>query len=251
MIELYNGDCLEIMDELIAKGVTVDAVITDPPYGITACAWDSVIPFPAMWERLHAITKPTGAIVLFGAEPFSSALRMSDIKNFKYDWYWKKSNKTNFVNAKKQPLRNIEVASVFYREQCTYNPQGVVRAKKIRHRSACKHETVYKIINDNDGANYTQEFTGYPAQTLMFDGASNTMHPTQKPVKLMEYLIKTYTNEGEIVLDFTMGSGTTGVGCVKLGRSFIGIEMADDHFKNADRRINTGSLATAPRGFFG
>ena len=251
MIELYNGDCLEIMDELIAKGVVVDAIITDPPYGITDCAWDSVIPFPAMWERLHKLIKPNGAIVLFGSEPFSSALRMSNIKNYKYDWYWKKNRKTNFPNAKKQPLRNIEVASVFYREQCTYNPVGAIRIDKKCRMRASANETVYKISNDALDAEYTQEFTGYPAQTLMFDGASNTMHPTQKPVKLMEYLIKTYTNEGEIVLDFTMGSGTTGVGCVKLGRSFIGIEMADDHFKNADRRINTGSLATAPRGFFG
>ena len=139
-MRLIQGDCLEVMDSLIKEGVVVDAIITDPPYGTTACKWDTIVPFNAMWERLNKLIKPNGAIVLFGSEPFSSALRMSNIKNYKYDWYWKKNNKTNFPNAKRQPLRNTECVSVFCKKQSVYNPQGIIRIDKKITRKKPKTE---------------------------------------------------------------------------------------------------------------
>ena len=237
MIDLYRGDCLEVMDRMIAEGVKVDAIITDPPYGTTACKWDSVIDFNLMWEQLNRIIKPNGAIVLFGSEPFSSALRMSNIKNYKYDWVYVKSQAQNFLNAKKQPLRNNECISVFYKKQCIYNPQKtegkaytVKDGKKSESISADKNVTNGGFITVNNGDRY-------PLSVMNKHSQENGLHPTQKPVALMEYLIKTYTNEGETVLDFTMGSGTTGVACKNLGRDFIGIEMDDKYFDIAKKRI--------------
>lgn len=241
MIKLIQGDCLEVMDNLIEEGVKVDAIITDPPYGTTACKWDSVIPFGEMWNRLNKLIKTNGAIVLFGSEPFSSALRMSNIKNYKYDWYWEKSRVTGVLNAKKQPLRHIENISVFYKKQCLYNPQGV---------ESCNKETstgnTGKGSSDNYGSvkvgKYTQTQTGYPKQKLFFSSVGKTQHPTQKPVALMEYLIKTYTNENELVLDFTMGSGSTGVACKNTNREFIGIELDENYFNIAKNRIESTLL---------
>ena len=238
-IKLYNGDCLEIMDKLIEQGTKVDAIITDPPYGTTACSWDSIIPFDKMWERLNKLIKPHGAIVLFGSEPFSSALRMSNIKNYKYDWYWKKNKKTNFANSKRQPLRDNECISVFAKGQCIYNPQNVIRIDKERYRKKLKKETINS--GENNGSlcgDYVQEFTNYPSQSLNFKVESKPEHPTQKPVELMKYLVKTYTSENDTVLDFTMGSGTTGVACRQLNRSFIGIELNKDYYDIAKKRIN-------------
>ena len=226
MINLHHGDCLEVMDALIEQGVTVDAIITDPPYGTTACKWDSVIPFEAMWERLNKLIKPNGAIVLFGSEPFSSALRMSNIKHYKYDWTWEK-RPVNFLNAKKQPLRKTERVSVFNSK--IYYPQGLVNKTKENKRS--NTDTV-----GEHGLSNISHFTNYPNDVLKFIGERG-LHPTQKPVALMEYLIKTYTNEGETVLDFTMGSGTTGVGCFNTGRRFIGIERDEAYFDIAKQRI--------------
>jgi len=237
-IKIIQGDCLEEMDKLIEQQVIVDAVITDPPYGTTACKWDSVIPLEPMWERLHKIIKPNGAIVLFGSEPFSSYPRISNIKNYRYDWYWKKNRKTNFANCKRQPLRDTECISVFSQKQTNYNPQGVVKINKKRIRNKPKKETIN--AGENDGSlcgEYIQEFTNYPSQSLFFETETKTSHPTQKPVALMEYLIKTYTNEGETVLDFTMGSGTTGVACKNLNRNFIGIELDPEYCKIAKKRI--------------
>lgn len=236
MIETYKGDCLEIMDDLISKGIKIDAIITDPPYGTTACKWDSVIPFKPMWERLNKLIKSNGAIVLFGSEPFSSALRMSNIENYKYDWVWEKSRVTGVLNAKKQPLRHLENISVFYKKQCLYNPQGIQK---------CNKETSTgnngKGNSDNYGSvrvgTYTQKQTGYPKQRLSFASVGRTQHPTQKPVALMEYLIKTYTNEGELVLDLTMGSGSTMVACQNTNRNGIGIEQDEKYFKIAQERI--------------
>jgi DNA modification methylase len=237
MIKLLKGDCLELMKD-IPSG-SIDAIITDPPYGTTACKWDSVIPFEPMWEQLNRIIKPNGAIVLFGSEPFSSALRMSNIKNYKYDWYWRKNKKTNFANSKRQPLRDTECISLFYKKQCVYNPQGVIKINKTVTRNKPKNETINS--GENDGSlcgEYIQEFTGYPSHSIGFKSQTKTVHPTQKPVELMEYLIKTYTNENETVLDFTMGSGSTGVACVNTNRNFIGIEQDDNYFKIAKKRIN-------------
>jgi site-specific DNA-methyltransferase (adenine-specific) len=236
MINLFNGDCLEVMDKLITDGITVDAIITDPPYGTTACKWDSVIPFPEMWLRLNKLIKPNGAIVLFGSEPFSSALRMSNIKNYKYDWAWDKKKGSNYATAKKMPLKNHEIVSVF-QDAINYIPQ--MRKGKMRNKkSYSKGGGVYGSLKSNNTDNYNDEY--YPTTILEFSNASQKgkAHPTQKPVLLMEYLIKTYTNENELVLDFTMGSGTTGVACKNLNRKFIGIELDKNYFNIAEKRIN-------------
>ena len=240
---LIKGDCLEEMDKLIADGVKVDAIITDIPYGTTKCSWDTIIPFEAMWERLNKLIKPNGAIVLFGSEPFSSALRMSNIKNYKYDWYWNKTKPVGFLNAKKMPLKDVETISVFYKQLPTYNPQGTIAVEVINNNSnkVKKHNN---ISGQNGGAmktsHYKQTTSNYPRQVLKFS-VENRQHPTQKPVALMEYLIKTYTNEGETVLDFTMGSGTTILACKNTNRDFIGIEMDDKYFEIAKERINNSS----------
>jgi len=225
---------------------SVDAIITDPPYGTTACKWDSVIPFEPMWEQLNRIIKPNGAIVLFGSEPFSSALRMSNIKNYKYDWIWNKVNASNFVNAKIQPLRQNENISVFYKKQCLYNPIMVERNKKnIRHtkrKNGMGNSEVYGLLKNID-FNGSRKYA-YPKNILTYNKRSKELHPskivhpTQKPIELMEYLVKTYTKEGETVLDFTMGSGSTGVACVNTKRSFIGIEQDDKYFAIAQDRID-------------
>lgn len=235
--ELWHGDCLKLLKN-IPDG-SVDMVLTDPPYGTTACKWDSVIPFEPMWEQLNRIIKQNGAICLFGSEPFSSALRMSNIKVFKYDWYWQKTTPTGFLNAKKQPLRNIETISVFYSKQPKYNPQKTVGHKRkvslAKHKVNCKKSEGY---HDYGLASYDST-ERYPTQILQYktDRQKCALHPTQKPTDLLAYLIKTYTNEGETVLDFTMGSGSTGVACVNTNRRFIGIELDDGYFEIAKKRI--------------
>ena len=233
-IELHCGDCLEIMKD-IPDG-SVDAIIADPPYGTTKCRWDSVIPFGPMWEQLNRIIKPNGAIVLFGSEPFSSALRMSNIKNYKYDWIWDKKIPSGMSYARFQPMRRNEQISVFCDGKTVYNAQMILRDKPIKSGGVKHSETApikYKDVN------YKKTYTHKnPTNILVFDKIRRgSVHPTQKPVALMEYLIKTYTNEGETVLDFTMGSGTTGVACKNLNRNFIGIELDPDYFKIAEERI--------------
>ena len=235
MVQLYKGDCLELM-KTIPSG-SVDAIITDPPYGTTACKWDSVIDFTLMWEQLNRIIKPNGAIVLFGSEPFSSALRMSNIKNYKYDWVWDKVKGTGFLNAKKQPMRNHEIVSVFYKKQCTYNPLKTKgHNKKESFRGKHLQTEVYGIMKNDYSYSSTERFPR-SIQVFSTDTQNSSFHPTQKPVELMEYLIKTYTNETETVLDFTMGSGSTGVACVNTNRNFIGIEMDENYFNIAEKRI--------------
>lgn len=249
MIELLKGDCLEVM-----KGIesgSIDAIITDPPYGTTACKWDSVIDFDLMWEQLNRIIKPNGAIVIFGAEPFSSALRMSNIKNYKYDWIWEKTQATGHLNAKKQPLKSNELISVFYKKQCTYNPQKSQGHKPMNSgvRKLCvqnKTEVYGKATKELPFGGNTDRF---PRTNLIFksDKQTNYKHPTQKPILLMEYLVKTYTNENDTVLDFTMGSGSTMVAAKNTNRSGIGIEMDADYFKTANERVNyTESQKTIP-----
>ena len=232
-VDLYKGDCLEVMDELITKGIVVDAIITDPPYGTTACKWDSVIPFPEMWERLNKLIKPNGAIVLFGSEPFSSALRMSNIKNYKYDWVWNKKNISNPMHAKFRPLSIHENIIIFSNKKHEYFPQ--------KTNLEIEREWTQRESEHHAGKNGTTGKTKgkYPKSIIEFSNANQKakVHPTQKPVALMEYLIKTYTNEDELVLDFTMGSGTTGVACKNLNRNFIGIEMDEGYFDIAKKRI--------------
>jgi len=248
-MNLIKGDCLEQMDILIDKGVQVDAIITDPPYGTTACKWDSVIPFQSMWNRLNKLIKPNGAIVLFGSEPFSSALRMSNIKNYKYDWVWEKGKASNFLLAKKQPLKNHENVIIFNSNVYNYQSKeltenGKKRNNRARNATFNNKESIYGDIAKLAVLKYTNKKTGYPKSVIKFNSEANNQykkpvfHPTQKPVALMEYLIKTYTNENETVLDFTMGSGTTGVACVNTNRKFIGIELDDKYFKIAEDRIN-------------
>jgi len=236
-MELYKGDCLEVMKK-IPSG-SIDAIITDPPYGTTACKWDSVITFDLMWEQLNRVIKPNGAIVLFGSEPFSSSLRMSNIKNYKYDWVWEKERPSNPMLAKKQPLSYNENISVFYSKQCSYNPQMTKGAKN--HGSNKNGNSHFNKITQTQS--YYKENTSdmkYPKRILKFntERAKDNGHPTQKPVALMEYLIKTYTNENETVLDFTMGSGSTGVAAKNTNRNFIGIEQDEKYFNIAKNRIN-------------
>ena len=240
MNRIYLGDCLEVMKTI--KDKSIDAIITDPPYGTTACKWDSVIPFDLMWEQLNRIIKPNGAIVLFGSEPFSSALRMSNIKNYKYDWIWEKSRPSNPMLSKKQPLRYVEIISVFYKKQCTYNPQMTddKKDKRIRVgksynvRCGVTEKTKSYVSNDH------RPSRKYPKNIQKFNrnwSPQQQLHPTQKPIALMEYLIKTYTNENETVLDFTMGSGTTMVACKKLNRNGIGIEKEKKYYDISVKRL--------------
>jgi site-specific DNA-methyltransferase (adenine-specific) len=239
VIDLYKGDCLEVMDKLIVDGIVVDAIITDPPYGTTACKWDNVIPFEDMWERLNKLIKPNGAIVLFGSEPFSSLLRVSNLKMYKYDWIWEKSKATLFTLAKKRPLKSDEDIIIFYKKQPTYNPQmnkGIPYKGRnnIKNHKELKGEWLIKQGSRNDNNGYR-----YPRTNLKIANENKKgQHPTQKPVALMEYLIKTYTNENELVLDFTMGSCSTGVACKNTNRNFIGIELDEKYFKIAEDRIN-------------
>ena len=238
MLELLQGDCLEVI-----KGIpdgSIDAIITDPPYGTTACKWDSVIDFELMWEQLNRIIKPNGAIVLFGSEPFSSALRMSNIKNYKYDWKWIKSRPSGHLNAKRMPLKNIEDICVFYKKQVEYNPQFTIgKPNNIKDGSIRKTKVTNNIYGEFKNTVQKRTDQKYPKQNLYFNQQDprKIIHPTQKPVALMEYLIKTYTNEGETVLDFTMGSGSTLVACQNTNRNGIGIEMDEAYFKIAQQRI--------------
>ncbi len=232
-IKLLQGDCLELMKK-IPDG-SVDLVLCDLPYGTTRNKWDSIIPLDELWEQYHRVIKDNGAIVLFGGEPFTSRLILSNPTNFKYRLTWVKDGYTNFLNAKKQPLRQIEDICVFYHQQPTYNPQfkdgkpykqlsGIPKGNyDVPH---CK-----RVETINDGKRYPTDF-------LEFGKVKKTIHPTQKPVDLLEYLVKTYTNEGDVVLDNCMGSGSTGVACVNTGRKFIGIELDKGYFEIAKERIN-------------
>jgi DNA modification methylase len=236
---LLQGDCIEQM-ATIPNG-SVDLVITDPPYGTTACKWDNVIPFEKMWDQVWRVLKPTGACVLFGNEPFSSELRVSQLKYFKYDWVWIKSQATGHLNAQKQPMRCLELISVFYRQQCQYNPQITDKPKEnVRPRGKRRLSECYGAFDPNAPA-LLPDTKQFPKNILEFPnvyGQSKIRrHPTQKPVQLLEYLIKTYTLEGETVLDFTMGSGSTGVAAKNTGRNFIGIELDPGYFAIAQKRI--------------
>ena len=253
-INLYKGDCLDIM-KTIETG-SIDAIITDPPYGTTACKWDSVIPFEPMWEQLNRIIKPNGSKVFFAQQPYTSTLIVSNIKQYRHKWNWVKNKCANFMVAKGQPLKYCEEIIVFNsngyiqhhnatKKCATYNPQmreGKGSPGKYRER-----ERKGNLLDINYRKNATPLISygnshkqRYPKDNLehFTTVLNNRKHPTQKPVALMEYLIKTYTNENETVLDFTMGSGSTGVACVNTNRDFIGIEMDDNYFEIAKKRID-------------
>ena len=234
-INLLHGDCLELMNDIPDK--SVDMILCDLPYGVTQCKWDAIIPFDKLWEQYNRIIKDNGAVVLFGSEPFTSLLICSNLKNFKYNWIWQKNKATGFLNAKKQPLNDNETISVFYKKQCTYNPQMTV-AEKTYKRGMAKRSKSDCYGEEKD---FVQVDTGlrYPKRIQYFNNnyMKEQLHPTQKPVELLEYLIKTYTNEEEVVLDNCMGSGSTGVACINTNRRFIGMEIEEKYFEIAKDRI--------------
>lgn len=231
-VTLMQGDCLELMKK-IPDG-SVDMVLADPPYGTTACKWDTVIDLPLMWEQLKRIVKPNGAIVMTAQPPFDKALGASNISMMKYEWIWRKEAGSGHLNAKRSPMKNHENILVFYGKPPTYNPQMRKGLKPYTVERKALHSDNYGA---QTGCTTVSKGERYPLTVLEFGRDHPRIHPTQKPVALMEYLIKTYTNEGETVLDFTMGSGTTGVACVNTGRKFIGIELDPEYFATANWRI--------------
>ena len=236
--KLILGDCLEELKKISDK--SVDIVLTDPPYGTTQCKWDSIIPFEPMWKELKRIIKDNGCIALFGSEPFSSALRMSNIKQFKYDWVWQKSKATGYLNSKNRPLLKHEIVSTFYNKQCVYNPQNLIKKKTptISKGNRGKKNNSSGEVYNKANKDVLQLYKNYPLSIIQFNVDTKAeYHPTQKPVALLEYLIKTYTNENDTVLDFTMGSGSTGVAAKNLNRKFIGIEKDQNYFNIAKDRI--------------
>ena len=230
------------MDKLIEEGVVVDAIITDLPYNTTECEWDKLIPFDEMWKRMDKLIKINGAVALFGIEPFSSKLRLSN-KKYRYDWYWEKTLCSNFLNLKKQPAKKIENICIFYKKQPTYNPQmveGKPYTDKGNRKIKGKQQSL--SLNNSKTSEHKKAIintgTRYPKNIITFANPNNkNVHPTQKPVDLLEYIVRTYTNEGEVVLDFTMGSGSCGVACVNANRRFIGIELDTSYFNIAKDRI--------------
>ncbi len=232
---LINGDCLQAMK--LIPDCSVDLVLTDPPYGTTQCKWDSVIDLDLMWAELKRIIKPRGAVILTAAQPFTSVLTCSNLKMFKYDLVWEKPNATGFLNAKKMPLRAHESALVFYNKLPTFNPQMTHGHKKVTtKRKPVESECYGKSIVKSDYSSTSR----YPRSVQKFssDKHKASYHPTQKPVEFMEWLIKSYTNEGDVVLDFCMGSGTTGVAAKNLKRNFTGIELDPKYFNIAVKRLN-------------
>ena len=233
--KIYNEECLKGMANRIPNN-SIDMILADLPYGSTQCNWDIIIPFKPLWAQYERIIKDNGAIVLTGTEPFSSHLRLSNLKLYKYDWIWDKVKGTGFLNAKKQPMRNHEKVSVFYKKQCTYNPQKTFGHKsKKSYRSSNLQTDVYGKMNNN----YTYESTErYPRSIQVFstDTQNSSLHPTQKPVTLFEYLVKTYTNEGDLILDNVIGSGTTAVASLRSGRKFIGFEKEEKYYHIALKR---------------
>ncbi len=223
---------------------SIDMILCDPPYGTTSCRWDSVIPFDKLWGQYRRIIRPHGAVVMFGGEPFSTYLRMSNIQNYKYDWIWDKHSVNGFLNAKKRPMKRHEIISVFSYGTPRYIPQmetrGRVREKGSHNKRVGDGDMVYGKYKNMPTYNNTY----YPTSILSFSNADHTdkVHPTQKPVPLLEYLIKTYTNPGETVLDNCMGSGSTGVACLNTGRNFIGIELDKEYFEIAKKRIEEADL---------
>lgn len=243
--QVYNQCCLEGMKTIPPK--SIDMILCDLPYGTTACKWDVIIPFAPLWEQYERVIKDNGAIVLTASQPFTSALVMSNAPLFKYQWYWKKSTPAGFLNAKRQPLRVVEDVLVFYKSQPAYNPQfRQIEKKNIRtglYNSNTKKAQVYNKTDEKFIKNSSRIIPfdmGYPLNVIEAYSASTVngrLHPTQKPVALFEYLIKTYTNEGETVLDTCMGSGTTAIACINTGRNYIGFEKEEKYFKIIQERI--------------
>lgn len=270
MVDLYQGDCLEEMNHI--KNNSVDLILCDLPYGTTdrtgvegngdnrLLKWDNVIPLDLLWEQYKRVLKPTGAVVLTADQPFTSQLVLSNLEWFKYEWIWKKKKTTGFLHANARPMKETEDILVFSplgasggsvkaNKNMTYNPQGLIEKKVKKKNSANRlgkflHQPEHmgsgnKLLHETE---YEQKWTNYPSEIIEFGLDRNVMHPTQKPVALMEYLIKTYSNEGDVVLDNCMGSGTTGVACKRTNRKFIGIEKEIEYFVQAKQRIESTVL---------
>lgn len=256
--KLIQGDCIEEMQKLIDEDIKVDLVLTDPPYGTTQCKWDSIIPFEDMWKCINNLSNDTTPILLFGDEPFSSFLRQSNINDWKYDWIWIKDRPSNIFQAKTRPMKYHEYVSVFYKSQCKFY-RDRIKIPRYSERVSQGQESNYICETDansvviGDGAvsgKYIADFNKYdkdwknPSQHIYFNrvignSKENVPHPTQKPVKLLEHFIKTYTDENDTVLDFTMGSGSTGVACLQTNRNFIGIELDEEYYKIAQERCKS------------
>lgn len=248
---IHCGDCLDVMYWLWRQGVQVDAIITDLPYGTTACSWDEIIPFAPMWEAIKRILKPRGVFVTTTSQPFTSLLTVSNLEWFKYLWYWEKTRPTGFVHAKNMPMRNIEEIAVFSPapmghesllgdNRMNYYPQDLTKVNRVNKQSAETRVPNYTGIRPSHKDVLFQEFTDYPTSLLKFDSVTGANHPTQKPVDLYSYLVRTYTQPGELVLDITCGSGTTGVACVKTGRDFILIDSSQEYCDIAHKRVHAG-----------
>jgi DNA modification methylase len=242
-IQLMQGDCLELMKGIADK--SIDMILCDLPYGTTACKWDIIIPFVPLWQQYNRVIKDKGAIVLFGSEPFSSYLRMSNIKNYKYDWIWDKKIPSGMSYARFQPMRQSECISIFCNGATMYNPQMIKRDTPIK-KGGNKYSDTAPIQACKQGKSFkkTYEYKN-PINILRYDKVrKGSLHPTQKPVTLLEYLIRTYTNENELVLDNCMGSGSTGVACLNTNRRFIGIELDETYFNIAKERIYAAARDT-------
>ncbi len=253
--EILLGDCLELMKD-IPNG-SIDMILCDLPYGTTACKWDTIIPFDKLWEQYERIIKPNGVIVLFGAEPFTTLLRMSNFNMYKYDWIWNKTQSTSFGLAKKQPMRTYENIAVFYKKQPTYNPIMTPKTRIIDDRN---WKSNGKSENGNFASKEKHKFVrneSYPKNIIHINSTSkecnnlNRVHPTQKPIELFEYLIKTYTNEGELVLDNTAGSGTTAIACLKTKRQFIVMEKEQKYYDIILKRVGDFNKNFEPQTLFG
>jgi len=234
MIQLHHVDCFDVLPTIAAG--SIDLVCADVPYGTTECKWDSVLDFDDMWRELYRVAKPNAAIVIFSAQPFTSVLVASNLKHWRSEWIWEKGNATGFLNAKKQPLRAHENIEVFYRRQPTYNPQFTHgHDRKTSNRKSVNSECygkAYTLTEYDSTSRYPRD-----VQFFSSDKQKGNYHPTQKPVALLRYLIETYSNPGETVLDFTMGSGTAAVACQESGRSFIGIEKDPAIYQVACDRV--------------
>ena len=245
-IKLLQGDCLELMKDIPDK--SIDLILCDLPYGKTNCKWDIIIPFEPLWEQYKRIIKDNRAILLFGCEPFSSHLRLSNIKEYKYDIIWQKTQPTGHLNVKYQPLKSYENISVFYKKPPTYNPQKsynnsrkttTLQAKINCVKRENERDNIYKTQNIDNCRGYDST-ERYPKDVICFAKDKTNMHPTQKPTALLEYLIKTYTNENDIVLDSCMGSGSTGEACLNSNRKFLGIEICENYYNTAVKRLTYG-----------
>ena len=236
--KIYNIDCIEGMKMLPDK--SIDMILCDPPYGTTKNEWDKLIPFESLWEQYNRIIKPNGAILLFSQQPFTSQAVLSNLNMFRYEWIWQKTKSTGFMNAKKMPLKSHENILVFYKKLPTYNPQGIIMGVRYKTGRTRKGNSRNYGKTGCGNAGYVQTTANYPKDIISFSNPSNRghLHPNAKPVDLLEYLIKTYTNEGEMILDNCMGSGSTAIACINTKRNFIGFEISKEYCDIANERVN-------------